>query len=210
MISTVLENKVFVGTDESGVDVSLPTEGLTVGKGIAEAVPSVELELDGLFGCDGTTTDGSVAGEEINPFATRELRRLESGAAFSAICVDRQTTDGGGGRPGGKGGRAVFGVWVCKVAFSRAALCGDEEAAEGDVKECVGGPLGTRGCDLKLARLLGLFGLNPLFMRPANKLLALVRSELIGAESLGKETSPSWIEGLNSNEEFSCEKLACT
>jgi hypothetical protein len=45
-------------------------------------------------------------------------------------------------------------------------------------------------------------------MRPANKLLALVRSELIGVESLGKETSPRW-EGLNSDGEFSHEKLAC-
>uniref|UniRef100_A0A0A9EHY8 Uncharacterized protein n=1 Tax=Arundo donax TaxID=35708 RepID=A0A0A9EHY8_ARUDO len=188
----------------------MPTEGLTTGKGTAEAVPSVEFALDGLFGCDGTAEDESVAGEEINPFATRELRRLESGAAFSAICVDRQPTDGGGGRPGGKGGRAVFGVCVCKVVLSPAALSSDEEAAGGDVKLCESGPLGSRGCVLKLARSPGLFGLNPLFMRPANKLLALVRSELIVVESLGTETSPSWIEGLNSDGLFSCEKLGST
>jgi len=62
----------------------------------------VAFTLD-LFGCEGTAVDESVAGVEINPFATRELRRLERGAAFSALCVD-----GGGGRPGGKGGRAVL------------------------------------------------------------------------------------------------------
>jgi hypothetical protein len=157
--------------------------------------------LDALFGCEGTTVDKSVAGEEINPFATRELRRLESGAAFPALC------GGGGGRPGGKGGQAVFGVCICKVAFSPAAFCSDE-ATGGRV--CGSGPLGIRGCALKLARSLGLFGLKPLFMRPANKLLALVRSDVIGVESLGKETSPSWMEGLNNYGEISREKLACT
>jgi len=96
------------------------------------------------------------------------------------------------------------------MVFSPAEFCSDEAATVGDGRVCGSGPLGTRGCALKLARSPGLFGLNPLLMRPANKLLAPVKSDLIGVESVGKETSPSWMEGLHSEGEFSREKLACT
>jgi hypothetical protein len=61
----------------------------------------LRLDLLGFPGT-GTVADESVDGEEISPFATRELRRLESGAGLSAFCV--------GGGPGGKGGRTEFGT----------------------------------------------------------------------------------------------------
>jgi hypothetical protein len=117
LVSIALGNEAFVGADESELDDTLPTEGFRAGKGTAEAVTSFAFMLDALFGCERTALDESEAGEEINPFATRELRRLESGAAFSALCVD-----GGGGRPGGNGGREVSGVCVCKVVFSPAVF----------------------------------------------------------------------------------------
>jgi len=82
-------------------DFSLPTEGWTIGKGGSEALTTDVLGLD-LLGFPGTAADESVDGEEISPFATRELRRLESGAGLSVFCV--------GGRPGGKGGRTEFGT----------------------------------------------------------------------------------------------------
>jgi hypothetical protein len=154
-----------------------------MGKDITEAMVSVVLALNSLLGCFETVTGESVVGEEINPFLTRELRRLESGAALSTSCVD-ETIDGDGGRPGGKGGRELFGPCACKGAFSIAELRRDEEATiEGKVFGS--GPAGTRGRACKLARSPPLFGLNPLFKRPVNKLLVLVRSELIGVESMG-------------------------
>jgi hypothetical protein len=96
LISTGWGNEVFLGAN-----FSLPTEGWTIGKGGGEALTTDVLGLD-LLGFPGTTADESVDGEEISPFATRELRRLESGAGLSAFCV--------GGGPGGKGGRTEFGT----------------------------------------------------------------------------------------------------
>lgn len=178
---------------ETKTEDSFAEAGGTVEVGATEGTKTDVLLVNSLL-CSGTlcgTGDevaavGSVAGEDIRPFATNELRRFESGFGFPPTlfgCSVGHTREEGGG-PGGSGGNTVpmRGVVTAGVLpWEVRSIAEDGVIKDADVvKSWIGGgPLGSGGCILAFGNPLDrLLDRSPLFMIAANKLLVVDLSEL--------------------------------